>query len=162
MSETNRPTIIVGYDRSDASRAAVELAAKRAATGAHLVIVHTSEQPGEYVGTPYYQHMLDDAVTRSREAMAALERTCPGLADADYETDCLSGDPARVILDVAELRQASEIIIGSRGLGRFRSFVLGSVAQKVIHGATCPVLVVPEHMLGAQPAAGAARASAFS
>jgi nucleotide-binding universal stress UspA family protein len=37
---------------------------------------------------------------------------------------------------------AELIVVGRRGLGGVRSFLLGSVSQQVVHRATCPVVVV--------------------
>jgi nucleotide-binding universal stress UspA family protein len=52
------------------------------------------------------------------------------------------GDPAREIITVAQTRQADLIVVGSRGHGRLASLLLGSVAQKVVSLAHCPVVVV--------------------
>jgi nucleotide-binding universal stress UspA family protein len=52
------------------------------------------------------------------------------------------GDPAQEIITVAQDRQADLIVVGSRGRGRLAGLLLGSVAQKVISLAHCPVVVV--------------------
>lgn len=53
-----------------------------------------------------------------------------------------SGDPTEEIIGLAEDWQADLIVIGSRGHGRLAGLLLGSVAQKVLAHASCPVLVV--------------------
>lgn len=58
------------------------------------------------------------------------------------ETLVHSGDYAEEILDVADTHSADMIVIGSRGLGRIKSTVLGSVSQKVLHHASCAVVIV--------------------
>ena len=40
--------------------------------------------------------------------------------------------------------QADLVVMGRRDAGNFRRAVLGSVVERVLHGARCPVLVVPE------------------
>ena len=40
--------------------------------------------------------------------------------------------------------QADLVVMGRRDAGNFRRAVLGSVVERVLHGAQCPVLVVPE------------------
>jgi nucleotide-binding universal stress UspA family protein len=60
------------------------------------------------------------------------------------------GEPARELLSAAERLGVDLIIMGRRDGGRFRRAILGSVVESVLHGAVCPVLVVPE------PAAGSA------
>ena len=52
------------------------------------------------------------------------------------------GNPAQEIIAAAKDRQADLIVVGSRGHGRLTGLLLGSVAQKVISLAHCPVVVV--------------------
>ena len=43
---------------------------------------------------------------------------------------------------MAEQADANLIVMGTRGMSEFRSIVLGGVANKVVHHAHCPVLLV--------------------
>lgn len=52
------------------------------------------------------------------------------------------GTPAKVILDVASDEDIDLIVIGSSGKSGFDRFILGSVSDKVVNAAKCPVLVV--------------------
>lgn len=52
------------------------------------------------------------------------------------------GDYAETILAVAEEIGADMIVVGSRGLGRLKGMLVGSVSQKIIQQAPCSVLVV--------------------
>ncbi|MGV2947877.1 universal stress protein, partial [Acinetobacter sp. AGC35] len=56
--------------------------------------------------------------------------------------ELLQGSPAEVILKYAKQQEVDVIIIGSRGLGGIREFVLGSVSHNVVQSARIPVLVV--------------------
>lgn len=58
------------------------------------------------------------------------------------EVKNLSGDPAHEIVALAKRAHCSEIVMGTRGLGAVRSFILGSVANKVIHLSSLPVTLV--------------------
>ena len=53
-----------------------------------------------------------------------------------------SGHAVEVITRVAEQEKADLIVLGSRGLGGFKRFLLGSVSDGVSHHAHCPVLIV--------------------
>jgi len=53
-----------------------------------------------------------------------------------------SGDTHQQIIEVAAATQADLIILGSRGMTEWKSLLLGGVANKVVHHATCPVLLV--------------------
>lgn len=63
-----------------------------------------------------------------------------GVSEVDSKT--ANGDPADAILDMAEAAGADMIVVGSRGLGRLKQLILGSVAQKVMQQADCTVMTV--------------------
>ena len=52
------------------------------------------------------------------------------------------GPEAETILKVAENCEADLILMGQRGFGAVKGFLVGSVSRKVIHYASCPVMVV--------------------
>ena len=64
-----------------------------------------------------------------------------GNVSIDVHEELLEGPEAEAILAVAETRQADLIIMGTRGLSSLQGLLLGSVAHKVIHHASCPVMV---------------------
>jgi nucleotide-binding universal stress UspA family protein len=73
---------------------------------------------------------------------AGLERALAELPDeVPATTDARVGDPA------VELASASHdldlLVCGSRGRGPLRAVLLGSVTERLVHGAGCPVVIVP-------------------
>lgn len=66
-------------------------------------------------------------------------------ADVKTTVTVTTGGPARTILDTADRILASLIVMGSHGSSGFERMVLGSVTEKVLRKAKCPVLVVPRH-----------------
>ncbi len=60
----------------------------------------------------------------------------------NVQTASRNGDYADQILDAAEAQEADMIVLGSRGLGKIRGTVLGSVSQKVLHHAAQTVVAV--------------------
>jgi nucleotide-binding universal stress UspA family protein len=76
-------------------------------------------------------NVLDNALTKAR---------ANGIARISAEPSF--GDPATEFIKVAQTRQADLIVVGNRGQGRLASHLLGSVAQKVVSLAHCPVVVV--------------------
>ena len=52
------------------------------------------------------------------------------------------GDPAKIIIEIANSQNYDLIITGSRGMSAFKELLVGSVTLKVIHHVQCPVMVV--------------------
>jgi nucleotide-binding universal stress UspA family protein len=63
-------------------------------------------------------------------------------AGVRVETHARPGDPADVLVDVAEEVGADLLVIGNRGMTGVKRFVLGSVPNKVSHHAPCSLLIV--------------------
>jgi nucleotide-binding universal stress UspA family protein len=132
-------TLVTGYDGSDSSRAALAYAAERAGDGKLFAVVATEPLPA-YLGNPYAQQFIDQADGHAHELELEIGEQVP--PDLDYEVEILGGPPAEVIVRVAQVREADEIVIGSRGLGPLRA-AIGSVSHDVLHSADRPVVVVP-------------------
>ena len=49
--------------------------------------------------------------------------------------------PGTAIVDTATKMEAAFVVTGTRGMGRFRRTILGSVSDFVVHHSPCPVLV---------------------
>lgn len=64
-------------------------------------------------------------------------------ANVRTRTMVTTGNPARSILDTAEQVAAQLIVMGTHGASGFERLMLGSVTEKVLRKAGCPVLVVP-------------------
>ncbi|MEV0629240.1 universal stress protein [Nonomuraea wenchangensis] len=143
--------IVVGVDGSVAARAAVEWAAADALrTREPLRLVHAVDRTPYQIGrfpTPTLpdvllregRRILDEAVALVRERQPQVE----------VETREVEGAPALVLREEAE--GASEIVVGSRGLGGFAGALLGSVSTHVAGHVRCPVVVVRAQR---QPASG--------
>jgi nucleotide-binding universal stress UspA family protein len=135
------PRIVVGYDGSPAASAALRLALDRAGANGALYIVHGYDAPGDYWGGEQYDMMLAAALRRGEQVIAQAAADDPRLATVEHELELVAGAPSEVIANVAEVRGADEIIVGTRGFGRLRG-ALGSVAHALLHDAGCPVTVV--------------------
>ena len=85
----------------------------------------------QYILEEYAEDCLRDAVRTARE-----------LGVANVKKEVKTGNPARTIVQEAELMKADCIVIGGRGLGDFGSVLLGSVSHKVTSLAKCTVVTV--------------------
>lgn len=78
-----------------------------------------------YDGSPASRAAIADAEQRAAIGHAVVE-----------------GEPAEGLMRVARARDAREIVVGSRGLGRLRA-VMGSVSHRLLERSDRPVVVVP-------------------
>ena len=62
--------------------------------------------------------------------------------NVQVETVLEQGDYAHEIIEVAKRKDCELIIMGSRGMSPIKELMLGSVSLKVMHHASCPVMVV--------------------
>jgi nucleotide-binding universal stress UspA family protein len=156
MTSTNRSRrIVVGYDGSAGSRAALERAVDAAGDEGTVYVVHAYMPPRSWLGHPNAQQALDAALDRAEATIDELWRTAGPLDRVAWEPEIIGDDPAEAIATVADARHADEIIVGSRGFGPARS-LLGSVAHELIRLATVPVTVIPQRVAAHAAAAEAA------
>ncbi|MEV6156609.1 universal stress protein [Nonomuraea sp. NPDC052129] len=134
--------IIVGVDGSVTARAAVEWAANDALRMREpLRIVHAVDrspyQIDRFPNTGLPDTLLRDGQRILREALALAHERQPGV---EVTTRDIEGAPAEVLREQA--KEATEIVVGSRGLGGFAGALLGSVSTHVAGHVDCPVVVV--------------------
>jgi nucleotide-binding universal stress UspA family protein len=135
-------TIVVGLDGSKGSQAAVPLAAELAhLAGASVIVVHVEERIASRGGSEP-AHLDQDDLTARVETIAEGLRADDLDARVEIAVDLLGG-PAAGIAAVAEEAGADLIVVGSRGHSALAGVLLGSVAQKLLQIAPCPVLVAP-------------------
>jgi nucleotide-binding universal stress UspA family protein len=81
---------------------------------------------------------------RTEELEKALGSVEKGFASgpAAVERAVVVGSPGDVIVDAAKTAGADLVVVGARGLGAFGRVLLGSVSERVVHNASCPVLIV--------------------
>jgi nucleotide-binding universal stress UspA family protein len=145
-------TILVATDGSASSDKAVDFAAELAVKFAADLILLTAARDADsvvdvefaaYAKEEHLQMGTSDLALAAAEAVLAgarLRAQAKGVAR--MSTEATLGDPAHRIIDVATARHADLIVVGSRGHGRLGGLLVGSVSQKVLSHAHCPVAVV--------------------
>ena len=137
--------ILVGVDGSEHSQRALEWAAKEAAfrhTSLTVLAVHQAVHG--WTGTLYFHD--DEAQTQklAEAAKAETDKVLAGLGDsrpASVTVKAVHGYPAEEIINAGA--DADMIVLGTSGVGGWSQQLIGSVASKVVHHATTPVLIVP-------------------
>jgi len=135
--------ILLAVDGSEhslhAAKEAGDLA--RAMKSEILRIVVAFDGIPPYLGEPNLQQAID---ARMKEANMILQKAqdTVGKIPGEIHTELIEGSPAEAIISVAKTREATVIVMGSRGLSAIAGLVLGSTSHKVVSHATCPVLIV--------------------
>lgn len=139
--------ILVCSDGSERSLSAAEIAADMAKTHrAQLTLLHVCQVPtveASFPGAPTLSGPAVETYIRDMHA-AVIKRTLPLIRASGVCCDVLEevGNPADVIARVANQQDFDLIILGSRGVSNDKAEKLGSVCHRVIHDASCPVLIV--------------------
>ncbi len=137
--------VAVGLDDSPTARAALAVALEEAALrGVPLQVVHAWQEPphtsyGAWTPPAGLEDSLREAAERLvEESLAGCPDTHP---DLDVRARVVQDHPVTVVLEAAQ--HAQLLVVGSHGHGAFPGMAFGSVTTAALHGAGCPVLVVP-------------------
>jgi len=138
--------IVVGTDGSPGAEAAIrkviDLVSGSGAT-VHLVAAYPGRSTLERLGMT----AKSDTVDMRGVAMDVLARDERRFTEAGFtvEKHAREGDPAHVIVDVADEQDAGMIVVGARGnTGGGSRFMLGGVAGKLAHNGSRSLLIVRE------------------
>ncbi len=146
MASADWKRICCPIDFSDASRAAMEVAADLARrTGAELVLLHAYPIPGytfpdgSIVASPKMMQDLADQAERHLEEWRA---DAAELAGGRVTTQKAIGEPAAEIVTFAKEAGVDLVVVGTHGRTGLEHALMGSVAERVVRRAHCPVLSV--------------------
>ncbi len=112
---------------------------------AKLFILFVAEDPYTYTGLPaqtQFDSYGEGLVEHSRKRMESFLHENLGQGDVDYESEVLSGHPAEEIISYCSEKDIDLIIIGTHGYRGLDRMLFGSVAEKVVKMAPCPVLTI--------------------
>jgi nucleotide-binding universal stress UspA family protein len=133
--------IVVGVDGSEGALAAMRWTADEAAQwDADVVAVQAWEFTPLVVATDApidLQQLRADTDTQLDRQV----REVFGDREGRVERRVVEDLPASAVLEAAQ--GADLVVVGSRGRGGLKGMLLGSVSQKVVHHAPCPVVVIP-------------------
>jgi nucleotide-binding universal stress UspA family protein len=149
--------ILIGYDGSEGAKDALELAR-----------VLTPFEDGEvtlvYVAGPSwpttlsYEEMASGSLPEARELLADGSKAIGG---EPKSTVYVGASPARVLTEAAEREDADLVVVGSPHRGPVGRALVGSVAERLLHGASCAVAVAPRGFAASRHAAPSVVAIAY-
>lgn len=133
--------VLVAIDGSESANKAFERAiylAQKCNSKLDLVHVVQCDVGGDSANTFEIIDDLKDKANKMLEEykIQAAKNNVP------IQISIMQGDPAKVIIELAKAKSYDLIIMGTRGRTAFQELLIGSVSQKVMHHASCPVMVV--------------------
>ena len=146
MQTADWKRIFCPIDFSDASRAAMEVAADLARrSGADLVLLHAYPIPGytfpdgSVVASP---KMMQDLADQAERHLQEWRGDAAKIAGSPVTTQKAIGEPAAEIVAFARSAGVDLVVVGTHGRTGIEHALMGSVAERVVRRAHCPVLTV--------------------
>ena len=134
--------ILVAVDGSESSKKAFDKSvflAQKCNSKLYVVnVVLDWEYGGDSAAT---FELIDELRARGTELLEQCKKQALQ-SNVQVETVLEQGDYAHEIIEVAKRKDCELIIMGSRGMSPIKELMLGSVSLKVMHHASCPVMVV--------------------
>jgi nucleotide-binding universal stress UspA family protein len=140
MKDFEKKPIIVPWDFSEMSKNAFLKAMEIAASPDQIEVVHVTPYPSAVEPSVIWGTYSEDDIRESLQNSFRKE-----IANAKFEKvrfTALFGDPGSRIARLAEERGAGLIVISSHGRTGLTRMLVGSVAERVVRLAPCPVLVL--------------------
>jgi nucleotide-binding universal stress UspA family protein len=136
--------ILVPIDGSDNSYRALDAALLLSEKlGSNINVIHVMEEvPITHIGS---EKMLNELLKAYKKESQDILLKCTEIANQKgltIKTLLLQGNPASAILDYNKKEKFDLVIMGSRGLGKFKELILGSVSSKIMHHSPCAVLLI--------------------
>ncbi|HWO20983.1 MAG TPA: universal stress protein [Kofleriaceae bacterium] len=136
--------ILCPTDFSEGSRLALRLALEKLGTDSQLVIVHVWQAPYVYgpdAGVP--GRVMTETKALAEVELARAKTQVEGLGARRVSTVLATGAPWHEIVELARRdREIDLIVMGTHGYTGLTHVLLGSVAEKVVRHAPCPVLAM--------------------
>jgi nucleotide-binding universal stress UspA family protein len=133
-------TIIVGFDGSAESQQALEMGLSIARSMDACIEVLAVAHPPEPSKAGASQRLMDEARGHFGQMLRKIVESARENG-IKLTTGIAVGHPAEQIIKKAEQSGADLIVVGRRGSSMFQKLVLGSVSERVLRYAPCPVLV---------------------
>jgi nucleotide-binding universal stress UspA family protein len=139
--------ILVAVDGSEPSKNALKQALEHSVKWSAELLIITVVPPissvtylGQHEYIAHYKEFLRESQKKVLDEVSTFVRN--HYPDIKFETRLEEGRPSDVIVDIAKNEDVDLIVMGSRGMGRIRGWVLGSTSRSVVNSCTKPILIV--------------------
>ena len=166
-ASANYRNVLLALDVAARSRAAVRAAERLVLrAGARATAIHACvspdhavlKMPGTEAGAALHEACSPDTASLAVRELLERESADP----TRYEVIVAEGNPLPTIMRAIDTHQSDLLVVGTRGDGRMRRAVLGSVANQLLKAAPCDILIVPQGMAQASRAHDADRTALSS
>lgn len=140
MNNYTHSTVIVPWDYSPLSKSALVAANDMVDTPEKIEVVHVTPYPAATEYAMIWGTLDEESICESLEKAFRRELASDDLPNFKFTVEF--GDPGTRITEIAEEEKASLIVISSHGHTGLTRLMLGSVAERVVRLAPCPVLVL--------------------
>jgi len=136
--------ILVPVDGSDISYRALDAALFLSEKlGSNITVIHVMEDvPITQIESPKLLTELLEAYKKESQGVLSKCSEIATKKGLTINTILLKGNPASIILDISIKEKKDMVIMGSRGIGKFKELILGSVSSKILHHSSCPVMLI--------------------
>lgn len=137
--------LLLPVDGSELSLEAVRFAQRLADQGLQVqaVLANVQEPASLYeLVVAHDVEVLERVVAEAGAHALAAAQALLGQAGISFESEVVKGDPAHMLVEMAERHGCDMVVMGARGHGGLRSALLGSVSHEVLHAAGIPVVIV--------------------
>jgi nucleotide-binding universal stress UspA family protein len=100
------------------------------------------QEPTASLGNPISAISSDATKIHEQIPSKAVTRAKAFRADLAVSSVLREGDPALEIVNAAKEGGFDAIVLGHRGMGKMKELFMGSISEKVVHLASCPVIIV--------------------
>ena len=140
MNWFERKQVLVPFDFSDACMAAVNVAIELAENVADIHVLHVLETLPATSPLAIWDSDADEK--RKTTVRTAMQESFSKLDITNLHLDVTIGNPARAVADFAKEIDCGLIVIPSNSRSPLQRIFIGSVAERVVRLAPCPVLVL--------------------
>lgn len=136
--------VLVPVDGSDNSLRALDAALLLSEKlGAEVTAIHVMEEiPVLHIQSEKLLRKLIDDYKKESQLILSKCSEIAAKKGLSVKTKLVQGNAGSIILDFCEKWKYDIIVMGSRGLGKIKELVMGSVSSKIVHHSSCPVMII--------------------
>lgn len=136
--------ILLAFDGSENSKRALQYVIDLEARPTEVHVLNVQHEPviyGEYVTADMLQSLSNSLLSKARSVLAEAADALSA-AGIEHQIHPMLGNVAEQVDSAVKRLGCDTVVMGTRGLGSFGGLMLGSVATRVIHEVSVPVLLV--------------------